>query len=188
VIAIDPASSDSKDADDQVIGAIGFGKGAQRGNVYLLEYSANKGEMPDAAAAYVFHLIEKYKQQVRKIAVESVAYQRVLAWYIEKHMAESRRWKLVDRIEDKRRKSDRIIQELVDIAANGRLFVHRTHTKFIQQFTEYSPRVRMHDDVLDAVAIGVASYKTAGTYEGEYTSIVEDERSIPDLPDWRTAP
>jgi terminase large subunit-like protein len=188
VIPIDPASSEAKDADDQVIGALGFGKGKLRGNVYLLEYSANKGEMPDAAAAYVFHLMEKYKQKVRKIAVESVAYQRVLAWYIEKHMAESRRWKVVDRIEDKRKKSDRIIQELVDIAANGRLFVHRTHTKFIQQFTEYSPRIRMHDDVLDMVAIGVASYKGGSTYDADYTQIAEDEKSIPDLGDWRTAP
>jgi hypothetical protein len=188
VIAIDPASSDSKTADDQVVIAVGFGKGPLRGNVYLLEYTANKAEMPDAAAAYVVHLLEKYKQRVRKIAVESVSYQRVLAWYLEKHLAESRRWKYVDRVEDKRKKSDRIIQELVDIAATGRLFVRHEHTKFIQQFTEYSPRVDMHEDVLDALAIAVMSYKGASVYEGEYDTIVEEERDIPALEDWRTAP
>jgi hypothetical protein len=171
-----------------VVIAVGFGKGAARGNVYLLEYTANKAEMPDAAAAYVVHLLEKYKQRVRKIAVESVSYQRVLAWYLEKHLAESRRWKYVDRVEDKRKKSDRIIQELVDVAATGRLFVRHEHTKFIQQFTEYSPRIDMHEDVLDALAIAVMSYKGGSVYEGEYDSIAEEEREIPALEDWRVAP
>jgi len=91
-------------------------------------------------------------------------------------------------VEDKRKKSDRIIQELVDIAATGRLFVHKTHSKFIQQFTEYGPKIRMHDDVLDMVAIGVMSYKHGATYDAEYAEIVEAEKAIPDLDEWRTAP
>lgn len=188
VIPIDPASSDSKTADDQVVMALGFGRGTAKGNVYLLEYTANKGEMPDAAAAYVFNLMSKYRNRVRKIAVESVAYQRILAWYLEKMMSEQRRWTVVDRIEDKRRKSDRIIQELVGIAATGRLFVRKEHIKFIQQFVEYAPLAKMKDDVLDCMAIGVMSYKGAGTYEGEYERIAEDEKNIPDLEDFRHAP
>ena len=188
VIAIDPASSDSKTADDQAVGAVAFGRGTAKGNVYLLEYTANKGEMPDAAAAYVMHLKHKYKNRVRKIAVESVAYQRILAWYLEKTMAESRQWTVIDQIDDKRRKADRIIQELVGVASGGRLFVRKEHTKFIQQFVEFSPLARMHEDVLEMVAIALMSYKGAGTYEGEYERIVDDEKNIPDLEEWRSAP
>ena len=185
VIPIDPASSDSKTADDQVIGALGF----KKGDVFLMDYSANRGEMPDAAGAFVFHLLEKYrKHRIRKIACESISYQRILAWYLEKLMAERRRWLQVDRIEDKRRKSDRIIQEIVGIASSHRLFVHRSHSKFITQYAEFSPHAKMHDDVLDMVAIGLMAYKGGNTYEGDYQRILEDERDIPALEDWRTAP
>lgn len=184
VVPIDPASSDQKTADDQVVAALGF----HRGNVYLMEYTAHKGEMPDAVANYVFNLRRKYGTAMRKLAVESVAYQRILAWYLEKQMAEQRLWLQVDKIDDKRKKSDRIIQELAGIASNGRLFVHKTHTKFIQQFVEYSPHFNGHDDVLDAVAIGLMSYRSASTYEGEYERIAEDEKGIPELEDWRASP
>lgn len=189
IIAVDPASSDNKDADDQVVGAVAFGRGTAKGNVYLLEYTANKGEMPDAAGAYVLQLKMRYRNRVRKLAVESVAYQKVLAWYLEKLMSANRQWIAVDEIQDRRRKADRIVQELVGIAASGRLHVKRKeHTKFVQQFVEYSPLTRMHDDVLDMVSIAVMSYKGAGTYEADYTVIEEDEKDIPALEDWRTAP
>lgn len=184
VIPIDPASSDAKTADDQVVGALGIYKT----NVYIMEYTANKGEMPDAAVAYMFNLRRKYGTQIRRIACESIAYQRVLAWYVEKKMAEARMWIAIDEIQDKRKKSDRIIQELVGLAASGRLFVHRTHTKFIQQYTEYSPHSGIHDDVLDWAAIGLMSLRGSTTYEGEYEHIAEEEKAIPAL-DWqRPAP
>jgi hypothetical protein len=156
--------------------------------VYLCEYTANKGERPDAATAYIIHLRRKYGSAVRKIASESVAYQRILAWYVEKVMAESRLWVQVDPIQDRRKKSDRIIQELAGLCANGRFFVHKSHTKFIQQYTEYSPHSGGHDDVLDMVAIGVMSHKNLDTYEGEFERITESEKSIPTLEDWRQSP
>ena len=184
VIAVDPASSDAKTADDQVIGAIGFAKG----NVYLCEYSANKGEMPDAATAYMFSLRRKYGTAIRKLCSESIAYQRVLAWYVEKQMAAARLWIQVDEIQDKRKKSDRIIQEIVGLVASGRLFVHKSHTKFIQQYTEYSPHSGMHDDVLDMLALGLMGMRSDSTYEGEFERITEDEKSIPKLDDFRHAP
>jgi hypothetical protein len=155
VVAVDPASSDNKDADDQVVMAVAFGRGVARGNVYL----------------------------------ETGAYQKILAWYLEKLMAANRMWIPVDEIQDKRRKADRIVQEIVGIAANGRLFVKRSvHTKFVQQFVEYSPLTRMHDDVLDALAIAVISYKGGNTYDADFSAIEEDEKDIPALEDWRHAP
>lgn len=189
VIAIDPASSDNKDADDQVVMAVAFGRGTARGNVYILEYTANKGEMPDVAGAYVIQLKMRYKNRVRKIAVESVAYQKILAWYLEKLMSANRMWVPVDEIQDKRRKADRIVQEIVGIAANGRLHVKRKiHTKFCQQFIEYSPLTKMHDDVLETLAIAVISYKNVMTYDADYSVITEDEKEIPALPNFRNAP
>jgi hypothetical protein len=60
---------------------------------------------------------------------------------------------------------------------------------FIQQFTDY-PDVN-HDDVLDAVAMAIdMAGRNADTnvIEGHFDEIVEDEREIPELPEWRTCP
>lgn len=180
VIAVDPASSDSKDADDQVIGALGFYKG----DCYLLEYRAVKGQNPEEAAMYFLELIRKYRPM--RGAVESISYQRTLAWYIEKRMAESRTWLSIDRVQDKRRKADRIVQEIGSYASRGKLYVRREHTQFTEQFIEYSPTFKGHDDVLDMIAIGIMSYSNIATYEGDY-EIVDDEKDIPELGDWRAA-
>ncbi len=183
ILAIDPASSDSPEADDQVIGAVGF-----RGrDIYLLDYSAEKGEMPDVASAQFFRLIQEWHP--RKGAVETTGYQRTLKWFLEQQMREKRVFLLIDPIDDRRKKSDRILQSLQEPAAHGHLYVNSNHTKFIQQFTEYSPLITMHDDVLDMVAIACMSRKRMGaaTYEGEYEKIQEDEKAIPDLAQWRAA-
>ena len=52
------------------------------------------------------------------------------------------------------RKSDRIVQTLGGTSGYGKLWCRPNHTKFIEQFVEYSPTFGGHDDVLDAVAMG----------------------------------
>lgn len=181
ILAIDPASSESKTADDQVLGAVGF-----RGeDVYLLDYTAEKGEMPDALAVTFFKYIRDYHP--RKAGVETTAYQKVLKWYLEKEMREQRTFLVMESIDDKRKKSDRIIQALSGLAAHGHLYVRSDHTKFIEQFEDYSALAEMHDDVLDMLAIAIMTRRrgTGETYEGEYQRLAEDEAFIPDLPVWR---
>jgi len=177
LIAIDPASSESKKADDQVIGVVGF-RGRE---VYVVEDTAEKGEMPEAAALTFISYLSRHT--ILRAVVESIAYQRVLAWYIERKMKETRRWCVIDQIQDRRRKSDRIIQALRDKAANGLLFVHSSHKKFIEQFGDYRPNVDMLDDVLDMVAMAITSarYHVAVDGEEEDYGGMNDESDIPAL-------
>lgn len=188
IIAIDPASSDNKDADDQVVGVLGWRYVARKLHVYLVEYTAEKGEMPEATAVTFFHYKRTYRP--RKAVVEAIAYQRVLAWYLETKMRELGTWMVVDRVQDKRRKADRIEQELGSVASDYRLYCKPEHTKFVEQFCEYSPLVNMHDDVLDMVAMGITGVKGYGSYalEGEYEDVTLQEREIPQLEGWRVAP
>jgi hypothetical protein len=174
-IAIDPASSDSKNADDQVCGVVGF-----RGqDTYLIDYTAEKGEMPEAVATtFIGYLISHV---IHRAAIEAIAYQRVLAWYIEQKMRTMRKWVIIDQVQDKRKKSDRIIQALRDKAANGHLYVHSKHTKFVQQFAEYRPGVEMQDDVLDMVSMAITSHKGYGNVYDEDSVPVIDESDIPEL-------
>lgn len=173
IVPIDPASSEAKDADDQVVGVLGF-KGQ---DIYLIDYTAEKGEMPEACAATVLGFIATHKPY--KIVVESVAYQRVLAWFLRKAMSLAKRWCMVEEYQDKRKKSDRIIQALRQAAANGHLHCKSTHKKFIEQWTSFRPGFEMHDDVLDMVAIGVSAHRGDGQGETEDAPI--DEKHIPDL-------
>lgn len=188
VLGADPARSDDPDASDQVIMAVAFGRGTAKGNVYLLEYSANTGEMPDAAAAYVIQLKLRYKNRIRKMAVETIAYQKILAWYIEKTMAANRLWIPIDEVEDKRAKADRVVQEIIGPASTHRIFVKRkVHQKFVQQYVEFGPKVKMKIDVLDCFSIILMSARRGFTVDADF-SVVEDEKDIPDLDEFRHAP
>ena len=175
VIAIDPASSDSKEADDQVVGLVGF-----RGrNVYLCAYTDEKGEMPEAAATTFMQYLTS--NVVHKAVVEKTGYQRVLAWYLEKTMKTLRKWVTITLFDSKQNKADRIIQALRDRAANGNLWCSVKHVKFIQQFGDFAPGKHMHDDVLDMLSIAIQSDKLSmmldedDVIEGEFT----DESYIP---------
>ena len=179
LVAIDPASADpsksrTSDVDDQVTGVLGF-KGR---DVYLLDYTAEKGEMPEACATTVLGFMMSHRPY--KIVVESIAYQRVLAWFIRKAMTAARRWLPVEEFQDKRHKSDRIIQSIRPAAAGGHLWVSRKHVKFIEQYTMYRPGLEMHDDVLDMVSIGVSAHKGDVILDSEDVPQI-DESHIPAL-------
>jgi len=174
-IAIDPASSEARTADDQVIGVVGF-KGK---DIYLCEYTAEKGEMPEhATITFVNYLI---KHVIHRAVIESIAYQRVLAWYIEKVMREQRRWVVIDQVQDRRKKGDRIIQALRSAAANGHLHVHSSHKKFIEQFADYRPNTSAEDDVLDMVSMAVTSHRGYMVDDEDNIPVI-DETNIPDRP------
>lgn len=163
VISIDPASSDSKDADDQVVGRVGFlGK-----DVYLCEYTAETGEMPEAAAVTFMQYLTS--NPIHKAVVEKTGYQRVLAWFLEKVMKQLRKWITITLVDSKQNKADRIIQSLRDLAATGHLWCSVKHAKFIQQFGDFAPGKKMHDDVLDMLAQAVANDKL---------HLIDDEDSI----------
>lgn len=181
VISIDPASSDSKEADDNVVAVLGFSKD----NVYLVDYVAETGQTPEMVAKSVFEFIRRYRPL--GIVVEAIAYQRVLAWYLETQMREKRVYVPVYQVQDRRRKSDRIVQALGETSGYGRLFCKSSHTKFIEQFTEYSPLSGNHDDVVDAVAMGITWGQNQAIGDWIEGEAVEVDEAPPQL-NFRNAP
>ena len=171
VISIDPASSDSKDADFNVVMCVGF-HGA---DVYVLDYYAERGVMPDAVAARFFEFVWKYRP--RKAAVEGIAYQRVLKWYLEQEMLKRKTFLPIDAVQDRRKKSDRIIQALAGLTHMGCLYVKPAHDDLIRQMQNYTPLDDSeHDDILDALAMAITSINPAlRDVEGEFTMIDDEE-------------
>lgn len=185
VLAIDPASSESKTADDTAMIVLGF-----RGpDIYIVEERTYRGYDFDKFSAEFIGLLIKYRP--RKVAVESIAYQRVLAWHLRNAMEKHGIYAVVEEVEDRRKKSDRIIQALSGPASFGHVYCRANHFKFIQQFTDYGPLAKIHDDVLDSVAIAI----TANTYtyndsalEAEFARLDDEEKHIPAIANWRSAP
>lgn len=120
--------------------------------IFLCEYRTMRGHDPDWSVATFFELLERWKPI--KLKVESVAYQRTLAWLIERAMRVRGRYIQIDaHVPERRKKAYRIIDSLGAAVANSQLFVSPTHLEFIEQFTSY-PNVS-HDDLIEAVAVGV---------------------------------
>lgn len=180
-IGIDPASSEAKTADQQVISVIGFAEG----KVYLLEYIAARGRNPEETASDFFRLVLKWRPLAA--AVESIAYQRVLAWYLRKEMHKHNIFVPIVEVQDKRKKRDRIRQGFAGLASQGRFFVREEHTEFIQQFVDY-PNVK-HDDILDGTEIAMQAASTellldtSGKVAASY-----GEDNVVSIRNWRSAP
>lgn len=188
VIVVDPASSEEKTADFFAIAVLCFyGK-----NIYLLDYHLARGMMPDAACDKIFEFVKTYK--ATQLVVETVAYQKILAWYLRKEIEKRRVYIHVHEYDDKRKKDDRIVQSITQVAPYGNLWIREGMTEFEEVFQLYGPGYRGKVDLLDAVSIGIA-WKLQGyirdpeTLEGEFQRLREVEASIPDInDDWRGAP
>lgn len=155
-------------------------------NFFLREYSMKRGHDPGWTISEFFRLARKYRPQ--RIYVESVAYQRTLAWLLRQAMATQRQYYVIEEITDKRSKYQRIIDGLSGPASNGRLFVKKEHSEFIQQYSDY-PNVS-HDDVIETIAVGCEKLSSYGAEEPaeSWASIMEEEDELPRLEYSRGAP
>ena len=181
-IGLDPASdSKKKEAHKSAIGVIGV----YAGETYLLEYYAQKGKNPEELWTVLTGMRRRWGARVRKIGVETVAFQKMLAWYFKQKMVETNDYFLIHEFNDRRAKPDRIRQALAGISSNGKFWVSENHTEFVQEFTEYTDNVDF--DLLDAVAqaVSLANPHMLNLFiEGEAEEVpLVNESHIPEL-DW----
>ena len=157
LISIDPASSDAKTADDCAVVLTAF-----HGNkVYVVDYKAAQGQNPDHVRDAVLQYARQYR--VLGLAVETVSYQRILKWYLEKEMTRFRCHIPVFGVQDSRKKADRILQAVGTVAGRRQLFVHKSQDKLIQQYCDFPPVSKLeHDDVIDAVAMAILFMESQG--------------------------
>ncbi len=159
--------------------------GRHRGNLYLLEYSRNRGHMPEWTISEFFRLVDKWRPL--KVKVEGVAYQRTLGWILQQEMHRRRRYVQVDVDTDRRRGRHRILQALTGPCSNGRFFVKPDMVEFREEYGQYP--FGSHDDLLLATALAVEAANTS--YLDDYP--VEDDALLPvgdgePVADWRGAP
>lgn len=180
-IGLDPASDKpGKKIHRTAIAVIGVNP--QTADIYLISYFAQKGKNPDEMWTW---LVAAWRQhRPRKVGVETIAFQRMLAWYFRKKMEEDKFFFYIDEIQDKRAKSERIIQAFATCASQGRFHVHENHTEFMEGFGEWNEGLDW--DLGDAVAQAITlatPWLAQSSIDGEYTEIgsYEDEKDIPEL-------
>ncbi len=183
-IAIDPAPVRSEQAlqknrqtDYQAIVVIAV-KGK---DVYLVEYSNLRDQNPEMVGAELMRLTFKYHP--RAVGIETVSYQRMLKWYVEKTFKEHNIPVFVREIKDKRSKTVRIRQMCTDRGYNGHIHVKKEHVEFIQQWCDH-PDLSF-DDLIDAfsmalMVVGDTMYSDESENWGQ--------GAMKALPKWRTAP
>lgn len=154
-----------------------------REGYYLVDMRVNRGHEPSWSVATALSLASQYR--VARIVVETVMYQRVLKWHIEKEMQRRKTYFLVKPFEDKRKKFNRITSVFGNLAPQGLVFVRRDQTGFIQQFEEYHGGD--NDDILDASAIALSDLVSPSLELGadEYYF---DDQDIPQLELARACP
>ena len=178
-IGLDPAISQKKQAHRTAGAVIGV---APTGDVYLTEYFAQVGKNPDEMWTW---LLAKYRQyRPRKVGVETIAFQKFLVWHFQQKMQESKTFFVIDEVQDRRGKADRIIQALSGLASQGKFWVHESHTAFVQGFTDWTENVDWDLGDATAQAITLANPWLSSSYlDGDSVEIdyAVEEKDIPDL-------
>lgn len=153
---------------------------------YLLEYALKTGHEPSWTITEFFRLARKWGPS--RTIVESIAYQRTLAWLLRQAMEQQRQWFFIFENSDKRSKFTKIVDGLTGVASSGHLFVRPEHADFIQQFNEY-PDVQ-HDDVLECGAVACSALQGL-MYEDQEEierDLLDDEKHIKPVKMIRGAP
>lgn len=180
-LAVDPtpppragSTSINPKLDDAVIMAMQITKG----KIYVLEYECFTSPDPLEFIMAIFTMARKWK--IKLVGIETILFQRVMAFLLKSQMREQQFWLTVQEIEDKRNKIIRIQQDVSGLANAHDLYVRPEMHKFIQQFIEF-PEVN-HDDVLDACSIGINTLRKYGNafdlddyIEGEYEVMDPDD-------------
>lgn len=184
-----PEKKKRKDPDPEVISAVGISRFGATIRRFLLEYVVIQDPNPEKTTQEFDRLARKWHPQAA--AVETVAYQKTLKWYIERAM-DDRKCKRVpiNSVDDKRSKVKRIRQfftKACDSSENSEFYIHPSMLQFKSQFQDY-PDVA-YDDILDSVTIGFTVLEPFQgiLMEGEYEKEDEDEEYA-QIENWRAAP
>lgn len=160
--------------------------GRWRGGLYVLEVASNRGHEPSWTVSEFFRLCVSWRP--KKVLVESVAYQRTLAWLLREAMKKAGIYWLIQEVTDKRSKYDKIIDGLTGVASARQVYVRREQRELIHQYVMFGPGNKLkYDDELDAFAVAATSL-TTGLSADDPHEVPLHEDDVEDLPDYRGAP
>jgi hypothetical protein len=155
--------------------------GLHKGHCYVLDIDYVKHPLPLMFMNMFFAMYLKWRP--RKVGFESILFARTYAHLLTNEMRTRNIFVNIMYVEDRRSKSNRIRDEITDLAFMGRLHMHHKQTQLQSTFIQY-PDVE-HDDDLDALSIALMCRNPGDIIEGEYEVVGEDSSDEESLGDWR---
>ena len=153
--------------------------GCWKQHVWVLEVYACKSPLPMEFLNKFFELCGRWRP--RKVGFESVLFARTYAYSMSDAMLVRKAFYQIECIEDRRSKSNRIRDEISEIAFQGKLHLHVSQTDLLAEALQY-PDVA-HDDYLDSLSIALMCRNAGDILEGVYEDITDQEDA--DVSDWR---
>lgn len=146
-MAIDPAISEAKGADYTAMVVVGLD---QWGYIYILDI-VREHFSPNDIINQIFHLKDKW--QLADIALETVAYQKTLAYTLRDQMRLKNKYFHITELKPNNRSKDERIKALQPLYENGKI-IHNQNLKnnyFLEDELTRFPHAK-HDDVIDALS------------------------------------
>lgn len=179
-LGLDPAISKRKQAHRTAAAVVGLQP--QTGDIYLLNHFSQAGKQPDEMWTWVVAQYRQYRP--RKVGVETVAFQKMLAWYFQQKMQETKTFFTISEVNDKRSKTDRIIQAFSGLASQGKFWVSENHTEFVQGYAEWTEDVDwdLGDAIAQAITLAMPWLAQAddSVLESE-DYLMQEEKEFPDI-------
>ena len=182
-IGIDPASSVAERRDYSVIMVVGV---SAEHDYYVIEYWRER-TLPMDCAEQIFTICKKYLP-VRRVNIETIAYQEMLRDYI---MRESRkRGMFLPGIEKgikgyTQKKKDRLFEGLQPLFSQKAAHLKKEHIEFIDELIDFPKGA--HDDTIDAFWLAVQFTQGYQKPGGNFREKKEDgKRSFTKVYNWMT--
>lgn len=147
ILTIDPAISLEKEADYTAMVVTGVD---QFGNIFVLDMVRER-MTPNQIISKIFELNNVWN--VNQIGVETVAYQKTLAYTLKEEMVLQHKFLPIVELRPQERSKDQRIKGLQPSYENGKIFHRRGHklTPYLEDELSQFPRSR-HDDLVDALS------------------------------------
>lgn len=154
VLCVDPASSEKQTADWHVTGLVG----KHNNNAMIIAQEKDRGLDIEGSCNRFMQFLTMAENLAQgkidiKARVEITGYQRQFKRAIERKMQEKLKFISIVGVQDKRPKPVRIQQTIAPVAFARKLYCHKGHKDFIEQYQRF-PAVP-HDDHIDCGAIGI---------------------------------
>jgi hypothetical protein len=170
------SSQDLRKLDNAVIQIIG----CYKNHVYDMDSYKTKSPNPVEFITKIMEMAKRWR--VMKIGFESLLFARTTKFYLEQEMLKRNEYYRIEPIEDRRKKSVRIRQELTDLFFGGQFHVRKDNMSFLNEYVSYPDTD--HDDHLDAACIALMCRNAGDIMEGEFEVVeTEEERQL--LENWR---
>ena len=154
--------------------------GVAGNDVYLLDYFQQSGLNPEEIWGAYYSMAMRWRPA--NTGIETIAYQQTLKWYFEKKMREVGTFFQTLPIEDRRKKGDRILQEITGPAHAGNLYVKADQHEWIDYYRDW--RYGTDIDLLDATALAFITANPAlmmANAEDGYGLAYMTEDHIPEM-------